>query len=163
MVGAAGMSPLPLDLQGKTFADETEEQTRERIQKRFEDIGIRLLNRTASPATGDPTGAVLGDPRKRAYAAQFIGQAFVTAYNLVEQNKDKVDRVAKSVMDKKEIYGDDLVRLLDAQRFERPQIDWTDEKIWPAVMNWSKLDEPGDGPRNGRVRRTTKRAAGTEA
>ena len=28
MVGAAGMSPLPLDLHGKTFADETEEQSR---------------------------------------------------------------------------------------------------------------------------------------
>ena len=39
MVGAAGMSPLPIDLQGKTFADETEEQTRERVMKRFEDIG----------------------------------------------------------------------------------------------------------------------------
>ena len=39
MVGAAGMSPLPLDLHGKTFADETEEQTRERVMKRFEDIG----------------------------------------------------------------------------------------------------------------------------
>ena len=39
MVGAAGMSPLPIDLNGKTFADETEEQTRERVQKRLEDIG----------------------------------------------------------------------------------------------------------------------------
>ena len=48
MVGAAGMSPLPLDLNGKTFADETEEQTRERVMKRLEDIGVRLMNRTAS-------------------------------------------------------------------------------------------------------------------
>ena len=47
MVGAAGMSPLPLDLNGKTFADETEEQTRERVMKRLEDIGGRLMNRTA--------------------------------------------------------------------------------------------------------------------
>jgi len=164
MVGSAGMSPLPLDLHGKTFADENEEQTRERVQKRFEDIGLRLLNRTATPQTGDPTGAVLSDPRKRAYAAQFIGQAFVTAYNLIEQNKPKIDRVARSVMEKKEIYGDDLVRLLDAQRFETPQIDWTDEKAWPALMNWSKLDEPRDGGRNGRAPRAKKAAsAGTEA
>ncbi|HZQ04102.1 MAG TPA: AAA family ATPase [Gaiellaceae bacterium] len=163
MVGAAGMSPLPLDLHGKTFADETEEQTRERIQKRFEDIGIRLLNRTASPQTGDPTGAVLADPRKRAFAAQFIGQAFVTAYNLMEQNKQKVERVANAVMDKKEIYGDELVRLLDAQRFEKPELDWTDEKVWPAVMNWSKLDDNG-APRKGRAARGRKAASqGTEA
>ena len=39
MVGASGMSPLPIDLGGKTFADETEEQTRERVMRRLEDIG----------------------------------------------------------------------------------------------------------------------------
>ncbi len=33
MVGAAGMAPLPLDLNGKTFADETEEETRERVDE----------------------------------------------------------------------------------------------------------------------------------
>ena len=68
MVGAAGMSPLPIDLNGKTFADETEEQTRERVIRRFEDIGFRLLNRTAAGGTSSL------DPRKRAYAAQFIGR-----------------------------------------------------------------------------------------
>ena len=80
MVGAAGMSPLPIDLNGKTFADETEEQTRERVQKRFEDIGLRLMNRTADG------WQALQDPRKRAYAAQLIGEAFVTAYNLILEN-----------------------------------------------------------------------------
>ncbi|MBV8599684.1 MAG: AAA family ATPase [Actinobacteria bacterium] len=148
MVGAAGMSPLPLDLHGKTFADESEQQTRERVQRRFEDIGMRLLNRTATQATGDPTGSVLSDPRKRAYAAQFIGQAFVTAYNLIEQNKRQVENIADTVMEKKEIYGDDLVNLLDRQHFTKPQIDWTDESSWPKLMNWSKLDD--DGPRGGR-------------
>jgi ATP-dependent Zn protease len=147
MVGMAGMSPLPLDLQGKTFADETEEQTRERVTRRFEDVGLRLLNRTATPVTGDPIGAVLNDPRKRAYAAQFIGQAFVTAYNLILANRDKIENVANTVIQRKEIYGDDLIRLLDAQNFKAPEIDWTAEETWPNLMNWSKLDRPGDGPR----------------
>ena len=44
MVGASGMSPLPIELNGKTFADETEEETRERVQRRLEDIGTRLMN-----------------------------------------------------------------------------------------------------------------------
>ncbi|HEY2218065.1 MAG TPA: AAA family ATPase [Gaiellaceae bacterium] len=150
MVGAAGMSPLPIELHGKTFADETEEQSHARVLKRFEDIGLRLLNRTQGGAMmGDPIASILGDPRKRMYAAQFIGEAFVTAYNLVECNKNKVESVAEAVIDKKEIYGDDLVRLLDAQKFERPEIDWTDEKVWPKLVNWSKLDDErgGDGPR----------------
>ena len=54
------MSPLPIDLHGKTFADETEEQTRERVMQRFEDIGLRLLNRRAQ-ATRRPDRAVLSD------------------------------------------------------------------------------------------------------
>jgi cell division protease FtsH len=151
MVGAAGMSPLPFDLHGKTFADESEEQSRARVLKRFEDIGLRLLNRTQGGAMmGDPIASILGDPRKRMYAAQLIGEAFVTAYNLVEANKDKVEHVAEAVIEKREIYGDDLVRLLDAQDFVKPEIDWTDEKSWPKIVNWSKLEEEGErggGPR----------------
>jgi hypothetical protein len=126
------MSPLPVDLNGKVFADETEEQTRERVARRFEDIGFRLMNRTAN------SFEALNDPRKRSYAAQFVGEAFVTAYNLILQNKEKVEAVADKVLEEKEIYGDDLVRLLDAQHFARPVIDWTDESVWPTFMNYSR-------------------------
>jgi ATP-dependent Zn protease len=144
MVGAAGMSPLPIDLNGKTFDDETEEQTRERVMKRLEDIGIRLMNRTASG------WEALADPKKRGYAAQFIGEAFVTAYNLILQNKEKVEAIADKILEEKEIYGDDLVHLLDEQKFDRPRIDWTDEGVWPHFMNYSrdKKDEKDnkDGP-----------------
>ena len=151
MVGASGMSPMPIDLRGKTFADENEAQTRERVLKRFEDVGARLLNRTSGGGGmmgTDPIAAVLSDPRKRAYAAQFLGQAFVTAYNLVRENRDKVERVANEVIEKKEIYGDDLVSLLDAQAFKTPEIDWTAEETWPK-MEWSRPDEPKAWERNG--------------
>jgi ATP-dependent Zn protease len=145
MVGAAGMSPLPLELNGKTFADESEEQTRERINRRLEDIGLRLMNRTAGG------WEALQDPRKRAYAAQFIGEAFVTAYSLMLQNRDQIEKIANAVIEEKEIYGDDLVRLLDAQNFTRPVIDWTDEAIWPKFMNYSRDPDrdkngKGEGP-----------------
>jgi ATP-dependent Zn protease len=145
MVGASGMAPQPIDLKGKTFADESEEQTIRRVTKRFEDVGIRLLNRTSGGAMmGDPIGTVLGDPRKRSYAAQFLGQAFVTAYNLVQHNRDQVEHIANMVIEKKEIFGDDLVRLLDSENFQRPEIDWTDEATWPNLV-WSR-DEPRDRP-----------------
>jgi ATP-dependent Zn protease len=139
MVGAAGMAPQPLDLKGRRFADETEDETRRRVVKRLEDIGLRLMNRMGG-GMGDPVGAALSDPRKRAYAGQFIGEAFVTAYNLIRINKDKVEAVANAVMEQKEIYGDDLVRLLDDQNFEKPDIDWTDAASWPPLA-WYE-DEP---------------------
>jgi hypothetical protein len=138
MVGGAGMSPLPIELNGKTFADETEDQTRERIMRRFEDIGVRLMNRQVN------NFQALSDPRKRSYAAQFIGQAFVTAYNLIMLNKDKVEAIANKVLEEKEIYGDDLIRLLDEQDFKRPVIDWTDESVWPKFMNWTKYEPKKD-------------------
>ena len=135
------MSPLPIDLNGKTFADENEEQTRERVLARLEDLGSRLLN----------TGAI-ADRRKQMYAAQIVGQAFVTAYNLIRLNRDKIETVANAVIEQKEIYGDDLVRLLDAQEFVKPEIDWTAEETWPKIMDYSKRRE-----------RRVRRAAGTAA
>jgi ATP-dependent Zn protease len=146
MVGAAGMSPLPLDLHGKTFADESEAQTRERIQQRFQDIGSRLLNRMSGGPESSWVGSVLGDRRKHAYAAQLIGEAFVTAYNLILANKPQIEAVANAVIQKREIYGDDLVRLLDAQHFTKPEIDWTADATWPNLMNWSKFDSDDERP-----------------
>jgi cell division protease FtsH len=135
MVGTAGMAPLPIDVSGLTFADETPEQTRTRIMKRFEQIGLTLMNRTRGSADfhADPIAAVLGDPFKRAQAAQLLGQAYVTAENFVRHNKDKVEHVANVLVDKSEIYGDELLHLLDQQRFEKPELDYAKEETWPVL------------------------------
>ena len=150
MVGGAGMSPLPIDLHGKTFADESPDESYQRVLRRFEDIGLRMMNRTSAGFDAAQ------DPRKRAYAAQFLGQALVTAYNLMITNKDKVENVAQAVIEKREIFGNELVRLLDSQNFVKPEIDWTNEDSWPKLMNWSRdpremriVGEPEDGPKGG--------------
>jgi hypothetical protein len=96
--------------------------------RRFEDLGNRMMNITA----------MSNDARKRTYVAQFLGMALVIAYNLMLHNKDKVEAVADAVMEKKEIFGDDLVKLLDDQNFEEPEIDWTADETWPKIMNWSR-------------------------
>jgi ATP-dependent Zn protease len=131
MVGGWGMSPLPIDLHGKTFPGESEDQSYARVMRRLEDLGGRMMSRGA-------TGNAADDPRKRLYVAQFLGLALVLAYNLVRENKDKVKNVADEIMDKKELFGNDLVRLLDAQSFIKPEIDWTDDETWPKIMNWSR-------------------------
>jgi ATP-dependent Zn protease len=135
MVGTSGMGPTHIDLDGAKFDDETEEQTRERIMKRFEKVGLTLMNRTRGSADfgQDPIAAVLQDPYKRAAAAQILGQAYVIAENFIAANKEAVERIANEVIAKQEIYGDDLVRLLDAQRLNRPEIDWTKEDVWPRI------------------------------
>jgi ATP-dependent Zn protease len=135
MVGAAGMGPQRIELNGSRFADESEEQTRERIMRRFEEVGVQLMNRTRGSADfgGDPIASVLQDRSKRAFAAQILGQAFVTAQNFVAANKQSVEKVADAVIEKQELYGDDLNKLLNSVALEKPEIDWTKEETWPKM------------------------------
>ncbi|MDX6486970.1 MAG: cell division protease FtsH, partial [Gaiellaceae bacterium] len=137
MVGVWGMAPPRIDLpEGMKFDDETPEETRERIRERFEGIGRRLMNRTRGGADfqADPVAAVLRDPFKVAMAAQFLGYAFVMAYLFILENKEAVEKIADTVLDKKEIYGDDLNRLLDSVNLKQPAAyDWTKEESWPRI------------------------------
>jgi ATP-dependent Zn protease len=136
MVGVWGMAPGPVDLSHSTLKEgESEEQAHERIQRRFEEIGFRLMNRTRGSADfqGDPIASVLQNPYKSRQAAQFLGQAFVTAYIFLTYNKAAVEKVADEVFEKKEIFGDDLNRLLDSVDLQKPEIDWAREDLWPRM------------------------------
>ena len=104
--------------------------------KRFEKIGVQIMARTAGgDGHGglDPVSSVLGDRDKRAYVAQLLGQAYVTAHHLMAANKDKVEKIADEIIARREIYGDDLVALLDRQQLQAPEIDYEDEKAWPRI------------------------------
>jgi hypothetical protein len=37
------------------------------------------------------------------------------------------------VVEKKEIYGDELVKLLNGANLQIPDVDLTDERVWPAL------------------------------
>jgi ATP-dependent Zn protease len=76
---------------------------------------------------------VLGDHDKRALAAQLLGQAYVTAYALIEHNKKAVEEIADALIEKRELFGDELVAILEKANLEIPKIDLTQEKAWPAV------------------------------
>ena len=45
---------------------------------------------------------------------QIIGQAYVVAHNLVTSNREGLDKIASVLMARKEIFGDELVDLLDS-------------------------------------------------
>jgi ATP-dependent Zn protease len=133
MVGASAMGPLFVDL--PRFADESEEETRARIMHRFEQIGMQIMNRTSGggPMAVDPISSVLSDRDKRRAAAQILGQAYVAAHNLVAANKDAVERVADELVEKRELFGDDLVGLLESLELRAPDVDYTQETAWPRI------------------------------
>ena len=133
MVGQTGMAPHPIPV-STAPKGETVEQVQERLAKRAEQLGLQLLNRTrAGGIQQDPVGSIFMDAYKRQAAAQIVGQAFVTAYNFIKLNENKVERVAEVLLEKQEIFGDELTGLLDAQKFQKPEIDWTKDESWPPM------------------------------
>ncbi|MDQ3821682.1 MAG: AAA family ATPase [Actinomycetota bacterium] len=135
MVGASAMGPEPIDIAQLRMDDESEDEARERIMKRFERIGMQIMNRTSpgGPMAQDPISAVLSDPHKRATAAQILGQAYVKAHNLMADNKQAVENVANALIERKELYGNELVDLLEAQSLKEPKIDLRKETAWPTI------------------------------
>jgi ATP-dependent Zn protease len=134
MVGMSGMGPEPLDLRGRVPKERLADVEQE-LMKRFERIGLQIMNRArmASAMDADPMGAVLGDPAKRTAAAQILGQAYLTAVCCMRENREAVARVADALVARKELYGDEVVELLDAASPVPPMIDVLDEDIWPKV------------------------------
>jgi ATP-dependent Zn protease len=134
MVGMASMGPEPLDLRGRV-PRELLEETEKELMERFERIGLQIVNRASSGSAmqGDPIAAVLSDPAKRRSAAQILGQAYITASCCVRHNREAVARVADALVQKRELYGDEVVALLEAANPEAPAIDVLDEAIWPKI------------------------------
>jgi len=128
MVGAAAMGPEPLDLdEGLDLKEEA------RVLKRFEGIGLQLMNRTGNTYAHDVVASVLSDPDKRRLTAQILGQAYVTAHNFVMSNRKGVEKIADEVVDRREIYGDELLDLLKSAKLRKPKVDLLEEASWPTL------------------------------
>ncbi|MGE5272435.1 MAG: hypothetical protein ACM3QU_01510, partial [Verrucomicrobiota bacterium] len=133
MVGASAMGPQPFVIE--PHEGETDEEARERILERFEKIGVQIVNRTSGggPFAENPVASVLGDRDKRAIACQLVGQAYVAAYNLVLANREGVEHIADVLAARREIFGDELLALLEESKLELPQVDLSEESSWPTM------------------------------
>jgi hypothetical protein len=45
-----------------------------------------------------------------------------------------VDAIADQLVERREIYGDDLLELLDRQDLAKPEIDWSRDDVWPKAL-----------------------------
>ena len=118
MVGMWAMGPDPVHIEGSI---ETSEET-ELVLKRLERIGSAIMNRAGGarihgrgPDRIDPA-----QPDKKRAAAQIIGQAYVTAYALMASNREQVERIADTLVERKEMHGDEVVDLLNSVGLKRP-------------------------------------------
>jgi ATP-dependent Zn protease len=131
MVGMWAMGPEAVHLDGSLDVREDTEE----VLKRLERIGSSIMNRAGgmTPMAPDPVAAVLGDRDKRRAAAQIIGQAYVSAYALIANNREGVERIADTLIERREMHGDEVVDLLNSVNLVRPEIDLLDDRTWPAV------------------------------
>jgi ATP-dependent Zn protease len=131
MVGLWAMGPDPVHIEGSVVPDEQVEQ----VLRRLERIGTAIMNRAAAggPLAQDPVASVLGDRDKRAAAAQLIGQAYVTAYALMDANRPGLEQIADTLIARRELHGDEVVELLGGVGLTRPEIDLLDDRTWPRV------------------------------
>jgi cell division protease FtsH len=131
MVGWCAMGPEPVHLTGSLdVAEDTEE-----VLKRLERIGSTIMSRArvSGAMSPDPVAGVLGDRDKRAAAAQILGQAYVTAYSLIASNRQAVEQIADTLIEHKEMYGDEVTDLLNSVSLVRPELNLLDASTWPTV------------------------------
>jgi cell division protease FtsH len=133
MVGVSGMGPDSIVLNGRARTAQKREEEKEKVEKQFEAIGLQLMNRASGDFQHDAIASVLGDPTKRRLAAQIIGQAYLQAYNLVLQNQEAVGKIADTLVARRELYGDELVELLNSVGLEEPTVDLAKEETWPTL------------------------------
>jgi len=135
MVGACAMAPEVVQLNGGIKTAAKKEEAREEIMKRYERIGAQIMNTGGGggPFSHDPIAGVLGDRAKRAMVAQMLGQAYLSAHHLIEHNKDAVEKLAEVVVERKELHGNELLRLLDDAKLEVPEVDLTKDAAWPKI------------------------------
>jgi ATP-dependent Zn protease len=138
MVGACGMAPEPVELNGSgngRVTKATLDKRREEINKRLEQIGTQIMNRTGDggPLGHDPLSGVLNDRDKRSSAAQLLGVAYVNAHGLILQNKAAVEQIADALVEKRELFGDELVEILESAKLKAPELDLTKEEAWPVL------------------------------
>jgi hypothetical protein len=48
-------------------------------------------------------------------------------------NKGAVEKIADKLVERREVFGDDLVRILDGVGLKKPEIDLGKEEAWPRM------------------------------
>ena len=134
MVGVSGMGPDKVDLNGKARTQAKKDEEKEKVGKRFEEIGLQLMNRASGDFQHDSIASVLGDPTKRRLAAQIIGQAYVQAYNLILQNQQGLEKIADTLVARRGALRRRARSTCSTlQSCKEPIVDLSKEEAWPTL------------------------------
>ena len=128
MVGACGMAPEYVELR---CDDESEDEARERVMKRFQKIGSQIVNRSSS---GQLEAGVLRDPTpaRHGRAAPRPGLPRRPPPGRGEQGCGRPGR-RRARRSGASCTATRSSRLLDAQSLQVPEVDLTADEAWPHL------------------------------
>jgi ATP-dependent Zn protease len=131
MVGVWAMAADPVHMVGSLEVDEETEAVLDRLER----IGLAIMSRASAsgPLVQDPIASILRTPDKSKAAAQILGQAYVTAYALMAANRAALEQIADTLIERRELHGDEVGDLLDSVGLKRPELNLMDPATWPAV------------------------------
>ena len=119
MVGFSGMGPMPVDLSHLEFAsDEAREEAEQEYMQRFERIGQKIMNRSRGMTRerrrdrDDPARPA----QARAAARRSSGRPTSPPSAVIRHNREQVAYIADALVERKELFGDEVVELLRVRR-----------------------------------------------
>jgi ATP-dependent Zn protease len=131
MVGSCAMAPEAPKLNGESSDDP---EARQEVEQRLRTVGTQIMLRSGhGPMHDDQINAVLGDRDKRWMVTQFLGEAYMAAYYLMLYNKRAVEQIAERLIERRELYGDELLQILDSANLQVPEVDMTEASAWPKI------------------------------
>ena len=136
MVGSCAMGPEPVIFNGNaTDRRGARGRAQKKVMKRYEMIGIQIMRRPGGggPFEADPSQACSLTATSAQTAAQMLGQAYMAAHVLIEENRGGVERVAEVLIERREMHGDEVVELLDSLELTVPDTDLLEDAVWPRV------------------------------
>ena len=134
MVGASAMGPQPFEV--KPNKGESEEEARERVLKRFEKIGLQIMNRTGGggPFSENPVGIRArrpgqARPRRRAHRPGVRRRPQPRARESRRSGAHR-HRACRHVARSS---GTSCSNLLESAKLQIPEVDLSEEDAWPTM------------------------------
>ena len=127
MVGMWAMGPEAIRFD-QALSKHDAPRARKAITGNFERIGMQIMNRASADV-----GNVFVNRAKIQTAAQILGQAYFAAYQTMVQNRSAIEYVANTLIERKEMYGDEVVDCLERAGINKPTIDYLDVAAWPRI------------------------------
>ena len=114
MVGSPAMAPTRVDLSDRIEDPELRAAEEQRVMERFEEIGNQIMHRSGGGVLGDDGLAGVQARQRQARASRRPDRPVLrVAYCTIKHEQGRRGDVADRLVAAGELYGDDVVELLD--------------------------------------------------